>query len=93
LPAGDVGRSYLRVFHDNSFDLLASYQLGPQELVTAITSMAFKSSSTGKAEAAAAASNGGEDSPAFFVVGSAVIKMVRTGGGFGLSLFSSDFFC
>uniref|UniRef100_A0A383VG15 DNA damage-binding protein 1 n=1 Tax=Tetradesmus obliquus TaxID=3088 RepID=A0A383VG15_TETOB len=89
-PAGanpsDIGRSYLRVFSDSSFDLLASYQLGPQEIPTAITSMAFGSSSSStaaaaaadKAEGAAAVAGGGgsssEESPSYYIVGTAVIK-------------------
>jgi hypothetical protein len=82
--AGDIGRSYLRVFSDSSFDLLASYQLGSQEIPTAITSMAFGSGSTadkpeGAAAAAAAGAAGGigsssEESPAYYIVGTAVIK-------------------
>jgi hypothetical protein len=78
MPAGDVGRSHLRVFSDSSFDLLASYQLGSQEIPTAITSMSFGNGSTAdKPDAAAAGGAAGgssEDSPAYYIVGTAVIK-------------------
>jgi hypothetical protein len=78
LPVGDIGRSHLRVFSDSSFDLLASYQLGSQEIPTAITSMSFGNGSTAdKPDAAAAggaAGSSSEDSPAYYIVGTAVIK-------------------
>jgi hypothetical protein len=81
VSAGDIGRSYLRVFSDSSFDLLASYQLGSQEIPTAITSMSFGSGSTAdkpdSAAAGAAAGGSGsssEDSQAYYIVGTAVIK-------------------
>ncbi|KAF6263102.1 mono-functional DNA-alkylating methyl methanesulfonate N-term-domain-containing protein, partial [Scenedesmus sp. NREL 46B-D3] len=79
----DIGRSHLRVFSDSSFDLLASYQLGSQEIPTAITSMAFGSGSAadkpdgaaaGGAAGASSSGSGSEDSPAYYIVGTAVIR-------------------
>jgi hypothetical protein len=70
------------VFSDSSFDLLASYQLGSQEIPTAITSMSFGNGSAADkpdAAAAGAAAGGGsssEDSPAYYIVGTAVIKPI-----------------
>jgi hypothetical protein len=71
---GDIGRSHLRVFSDSSFDLLASYQLGSQEIPTAITSMAFGNGSSADKPDAATAGGSSEDSPAYYIVGTAVIK-------------------
>lgn len=83
MRSGDLGRSYLRVFSDTSFDLLASYQLGSTEIPTAVTSMAF-GSGVEKADAsvagaagstsAAGAAGSSEESTAYFIVGTAVIK-------------------
>lgn len=84
----DVGRSYLRVFDDATFDLLASYQLGPNEIPNAVASMAFGGSNgssdaaagggAGSSAAAAAAAPLGssreDEPPQFFIVGTAVIK-------------------
>lgn len=86
----DVGRSYLRVFDDATFDLLASYQLGPNEIPNAVASMAFGGSNGGSSSDAAAAAMGAasssiaaasalgssreEEPPQFFIVGTAIIK-------------------
>jgi len=95
----DVGRGYLRVFDDSTFDLLASYQLGPNEIPNAVASMSF-GGSNGSSDAAATGGPGSsaaavpalgnnrdEEPPQYFIVGTAVIRPnVRLRGGcFGLS--------
>jgi hypothetical protein len=72
------------VFDDATFDLLASYQLGPNEIPNAVASMSFGGSSgsndaaagAGPSSSAAAAlgSTREEDPPQYFIVGTAVIK-------------------
>jgi hypothetical protein len=81
-----VGRSHLRVFDDATFDLLASHPLGPQEIPTSITSMAFSSRAGGDGSGgdAGADSSGGaglpggsrgqEEPQQYFIVGTAIIK-------------------
>lgn len=88
----DVGRSYLRVFDDATFDLLASYQLGSNEIPNAVASMSF-GGSNGSSDAAAGAGPSSsvaeaisgtreDEPPQFFIVGTAVIKPnVRHSGG------------
>ncbi|KAF8072489.1 DDB1A [Scenedesmus sp. PABB004] len=81
ISPGDVGKGHLRVFSDTTFDLLASYALGPQEIPTAIASMALGGAGGGAGAAAdgagpsaAGGAAGGDESGALFVVGTAVIR-------------------
>jgi hypothetical protein len=72
------------VFDDATFDLLASYQLGSNEIPNAVASMSF-GGSNGSSDAAAGAgpsssaaaalgSTREDEPPQFFIVGTAVIK-------------------
>lgn len=86
VPPTDVGRGYLRVFDDSTFDLLASYQLGPNEIPNAVASMSFggrngssDAAATGGPGSSAAAvpalsNNRDEEPPQYFIVGTAVIR-------------------
>eukprot|EP00879_Flechtneria_rotunda_P007343 GHRR01007704.1.p1 GENE.GHRR01007704.1~~GHRR01007704.1.p1 ORF type:complete len:982 (+),score=309.67 GHRR01007704.1:155-3100(+) len=77
IGAADIGKGYLRVFSDTTFDLLASHQLGPQEIPTALTSMAFGSGAADASAEGTTAGGASEESGAFFIVGTAVIKLTE----------------
>jgi hypothetical protein len=75
------------VFDDSTFDVLASYPLGPSEIPNAVASMAFGGSNgssdaaggggAGSSAAAATTAIGSsreEEPPQFYIVGTAVIK-------------------